>query len=295
MLVYALAIAVALGSFSFYMAAFFFPEVHRRNDFIWSGVGLFYALVLWLCADRITGGVLLGQSASIALLGWLGWQTLTLRRTKAPTEAKTEVSDATTAQMKNKLLGGITGLFRKQKPEPNRKAKPESVAELVDQEASTETATPELPPVTETEAEIPETPAASATETPSEADAEISETPETGIPDAVMPPPEAATPPIPDITSEDDSNWPDDEDFSNWPDEDETETPPSPDVAVTATPPAAPSAASQEDAQTPSEAPDIEVEKIAPEAELTPPAEDPTSPDAPNPTEPINSEEPPKE
>ncbi|MFP4296512.1 MAG: Ycf66 family protein [Spirulinaceae cyanobacterium] len=291
MLVYTLAIAVALGSFTFYMAAFFFPEVHRRNDFIWSGVGLFYALVLWLCADRITGGVLLGQSASIALLGWLGWQTLTLRRTKAPTEAKTEVSDATTAQTKKKLLGGITGLFRKQKPEPNREAKPESVAELVDQEAATETATPEHPSVTETEAEMPETPAASATETPSEADAEIPETPETGIPDAVMPPPEAATPPIPkevipDDTSEDDSNWPDDEE--------ETETPPHPDVAVTATPPAVPSAASQEDAQTAPEAPEIEVEKVAPEAELTPPAEDPTSHDAPNPTEPINSEEPPK-
>jgi len=80
MLTYVLALVVGFGSFGLYMAAFFFPEVHRKNDFIWSGVGLFYALVLWVCAGRITGGVLLGQTASVALLSWLGWQTLTLRR-----------------------------------------------------------------------------------------------------------------------------------------------------------------------------------------------------------------------
>jgi hypothetical protein len=41
MLAYFLALAVGLGSFSIYMAAFFFPEVHRKSDFTWSGVGLF--------------------------------------------------------------------------------------------------------------------------------------------------------------------------------------------------------------------------------------------------------------
>lgn len=92
MLAYLLALVVALGSFALYMAAFFFPEVHRKNDFIWSGVGLFYALVLWVCAERITGGVLLGQTASVALLGWLGWQTLTLRRQVAPLDQQTAIS-----------------------------------------------------------------------------------------------------------------------------------------------------------------------------------------------------------
>uniref|UniRef100_A0ACD5GY64 Ycf66 family protein n=1 Tax=Desertifilum tharense IPPAS B-1220 TaxID=1781255 RepID=A0ACD5GY64_9CYAN len=33
----------------------FFPEVYRKGDFIWSGVGLFYALVLWVCAGQIRG------------------------------------------------------------------------------------------------------------------------------------------------------------------------------------------------------------------------------------------------
>jgi hypothetical protein len=51
MLAYILAIAVAVSSLALYLAAFFLPEVHRKNDFIWSGVGLFYALVLWVCAD----------------------------------------------------------------------------------------------------------------------------------------------------------------------------------------------------------------------------------------------------
>ena len=73
MLAYILALAVFIGSFAIYMAAFFFPEVHRKGDIFWSGIGLFYALVLWFCAGRITGAVLLGQTASVALLVWFGW------------------------------------------------------------------------------------------------------------------------------------------------------------------------------------------------------------------------------
>ncbi len=92
MLAYILAIAVGLGSFGLYMAAFFFPDVYRKYDFTWSGVGMFYALVLWVCAGRITGGVLLGQVASVALLGWFSWQTLTLRRELTPPDRKTQVS-----------------------------------------------------------------------------------------------------------------------------------------------------------------------------------------------------------
>lgn len=274
MLVYALAIAVALGSFTFYMAAFFFPEVHRRNDFIWSGVGLFYALVLWLSAERITGGVLLGQAASITLLGWLGWQTLSLRRTKAPTAAKTEVSEADTTQKKNQLLGGITGLFRKQKPQPQSKTKPEAVAELVEENPPTSqaaTTTPENP--VEAVAPPPETiPPESAAETsPAETIAAATDT-------------------------EPDSNWPDDEDDSNWPDDVEmtVETPSEPTNEPTIAPPTEPTVEMQENAQTESAAPDISIEEVAPEAELAPPAEAPESHDAPALTEASDSEEPPK-
>ena len=73
MLAYVLALVVGLGSLAIYISAFFFPEIHRKNDFIWSGVGLFYALVLWVFAPRISGGLLLGHVASVALVGlvWL--------------------------------------------------------------------------------------------------------------------------------------------------------------------------------------------------------------------------------
>ena len=93
MLAYILALAVGLGSFSIYMAAFFFPEVHRKSDFAWSGVGLFYALILWACAGRITGALLLGQMAGVALLGFLAWETLSLRRQVAPIAQQTPIPD----------------------------------------------------------------------------------------------------------------------------------------------------------------------------------------------------------
>lgn len=100
MLAHVLALAVAIGSIAIYLAAFFFPEVHRKNDFIWSGVGLFYGLVLWVFARRITGGLLLGHVASVALLVWFGWQTMSLRRqivlqaqqTPIPTSAKVQAN-----------------------------------------------------------------------------------------------------------------------------------------------------------------------------------------------------------
>jgi len=156
MLAHILALTVGLGSFGLYMSAFFFPEVHRKNDFIWSGVGLFYALVLWVCAGRITGGVLLGQTASVALLGWLGWQTLALRRTLTPLDQQTQISGSakslgetfqerlkqlqTTLPQRlpkltllNSLVQPIAGLFRtiatstqnllKPKPSPKRSPK----------------------------------------------------------------------------------------------------------------------------------------------------------------------------
>lgn len=80
MLAYILAIAIAIGSLGLYVTAFLRPNLHRRDDFLWSGVGLFYALVLWICAGRITGAVLLGQTASVLLLGWFGWQTMIYRQ-----------------------------------------------------------------------------------------------------------------------------------------------------------------------------------------------------------------------
>lgn len=109
MLAYILALVVGLGSFALYMAAFFFPEVHRKNDFIWSGVGLFYALVLWVCAGRITGGVLLGQIAGVSLLGWLSWQTFSLRRQVSPLDQQTALPTADDVKAALSNLSSLEG------------------------------------------------------------------------------------------------------------------------------------------------------------------------------------------
>ncbi len=105
MLAYVLALAVGLGSLAIYLAAFFFPEIHRKNDFIWSGVGFFYALVLWVFALRITGGLLLGHVASVALLGWSVTQTLSLRRQVTPKTQQTPIpsTEAVTNTIQNQV------------------------------------------------------------------------------------------------------------------------------------------------------------------------------------------------
>ena len=101
MLAYILAVLVGTGSVGLYISAFFFPEIHRKQDFIWSGVGFFYALVLWIYARQETGGILLGQTTSVALLGWLAWQTLTLRRQLVPVSQQTPIPSST--KLKQKL------------------------------------------------------------------------------------------------------------------------------------------------------------------------------------------------
>jgi hypothetical protein len=125
MLAYVLALAVGLGSLAIYLAAFFFPEIHRKNDFIWSGVGFFYALVLWVFARRITGGLLLGHVASVALLGWSITQTLSLRRQVTPNTQQTPIpstealanaiqnqaSNISLPQRLSQIPKGIGGIF----------------------------------------------------------------------------------------------------------------------------------------------------------------------------------------
>lgn len=79
MLPYLLAIAVGASSSVLFLTAFFLKDIHRQDDFFWSGIGLFYALVLWFCATSITGAVLLGQLAAVALLLAYFWQVIKLR------------------------------------------------------------------------------------------------------------------------------------------------------------------------------------------------------------------------
>lgn len=125
MLPYILALVVAVGSLALYLSAFFFPETHRKGDIVFSGVGLFYALVLWVCANRFTGAALLGQTASVALLTWFGWQTLVLRRELVPSDRRTGWGPKTLQQGLGRLIGGLmklpgdlVGAFSRPKPTP---------------------------------------------------------------------------------------------------------------------------------------------------------------------------------
>ncbi|WGV26926.1 Ycf66 family protein [Halotia branconii] len=164
MLAFVLAFVVGLGSLAIYIAAFFFPEIHRKNDFVWSGVGLFYALVLWIFAPRISGGLLLGHVASVALLVWFGWQTLSLRRQLTPQAQQTQVPSSETVktgiqQQATKLSiperltqwqKGLSSTFGgvKDKVQKQPTSKPEDITSVLAEQPAVEiidetTATPE--------------------------------------------------------------------------------------------------------------------------------------------------------
>lgn len=134
MLSYALAIAIALSSLVLFSTAFVMSDIHRQDDFLWSGVGLVYALVLWFGARNITGAVLLGQAAASALLISYNWQTLKLRKAIANPEKATEIRNFS-------LLQAFNGLFTRDR------------SPKVPQAEISET----LPKVTESSIAIPET------------------------------------------------------------------------------------------------------------------------------------------
>ncbi|MFM1843167.1 MAG: hypothetical protein RLZZ490_1909 [Cyanobacteriota bacterium] len=81
----ALMLSGVIGSASlvFFFSAFFAPRLHRKDDFLWSGFGFFYALILWICAQRFTGAILLGQLVGVCLILAFAWQTIRLRGTIA--------------------------------------------------------------------------------------------------------------------------------------------------------------------------------------------------------------------
>ena len=115
MLTLVLVWTVALGSLTILGSGMIFPELSRKNDLIWVGVGLFYALILWANAGNIGGGLWLGQTAGISLTVWLGWQTLTQRRELTPADKKTPVPDwlqkivDTVTPLWHQAIGFVTG------------------------------------------------------------------------------------------------------------------------------------------------------------------------------------------
>ena len=268
MLAYVLALVIGLGSLTMYLAAFFFPEVHRKEDFIWSGIGLFYALVLWVCAGRITGGVLLGQAASVALLGWFGWQTLTLRRELTSPEHRTPISP----EVQEKIKGfSFTGLGQKLQQQVGglQKKKPSTAPS-----SSTATATANTPKDKhkatggQAATQAPDTtPAPTVTADPSNSSNVVTiidsrNTPtETELQETTITEVSAAPIPVDEPTAEHDE-------MSVSP-ELVRPNPPAPELVEAAQESAISNAAdSSLDAATP-------IEEIAPEVELAPPAEPP--------------------
>jgi hypothetical protein len=128
--------------------------IHRKDDFLWGAVGLFYALVLWYCARNITGAVLLGQAAATVLVVSYSWQTIKLRQAMQrvmgsyPQEPVNQEAIANSAQANEtnnfSVVGSINGLLKRRKPQVQPPAKP-----------LTKTLTPK---VTEEDIAIPETP-----------------------------------------------------------------------------------------------------------------------------------------
>jgi hypothetical protein len=159
MLAYILAILVGSGSVGLYIAAFFFPEIHRKNDFIWSGVGFFYALFLWIYARQITGGILVGQTASVALIGWFVWQTVKLRRQIVPVNQQTPLPGKSQIQQQLglKSTAPTTGKPQAQvKPQPPSQPKtagatpqPPATPKPATEPQSTKTAVTPEPPMAE--------------------------------------------------------------------------------------------------------------------------------------------------
>lgn len=155
--------AVALASLAFFFSAFFAPKLHRKDDFLWSGVGFFYGLVLWNCAQRFTGAILLGQAAVVVLVLAFAWQTLRLRaaiasnaivevpsfslldwfagglqrKPKVKTPVAVDDKKAATKDQDNTEVESVTGAVKRDLPETGEQLKsvddsaPASVTETV--------------------------------------------------------------------------------------------------------------------------------------------------------------------
>ncbi len=161
MLVYLLAIASGSGSLALFLTAFFLPEIHRKGDFIWSGIGLFYALVLWVMAAKVGGGLLLGETAGVAILVWAISQVLQTRWKLVPIEQRSAPSVELVAKIEQlfseeslqKIQTKVTVLVNKVKLPEMGKATP--AAAKVNPENNSE----EIPTIVkpEVEADVAET------------------------------------------------------------------------------------------------------------------------------------------
>jgi hypothetical protein len=142
MLAYFLAIVVAFVSVTLYLTAFFRSQIHRQDDFLWSGLGLFYALTLWICASRITGAVLLGQLAIVTITIAFIWENRQLRQTiTASTESNQALEGFSLLSLILSLLAKLPELIQKKesKSQPVASPTPQPATNLEGKIAKSET------------------------------------------------------------------------------------------------------------------------------------------------------------
>ena len=147
MLAYFLAIAVAIISVIIYLTAFFSPKIHRKDDFLWSGLGLFYALILWFCAGRITGALLLGQLAAVSIIVAFIWETRKLREAIVASATEFKLEGFSILDLILTLLAKIPG-FSRQQPSVTQPEPPET-QEIPTEEKPETTPAQEQPEITE--------------------------------------------------------------------------------------------------------------------------------------------------
>jgi hypothetical protein len=202
-----LAWTMGLGSLGLFASGFFLPEIRRKNDLIWSGIGLFYALVMAVDSGWLRGGMVIEELASVILIVWFVLQILYHRRLSTSPEKLTPLPnsmetwktflkegwgrmqqsfsdpDALEALFKteeedslldiNKLSAAVTGLFNKgesERPAPATTPSPPS------SDSSTEGDDWE-----EEEATSSETASATPADTTTTTVAETADTPETEV------------------------------------------------------------------------------------------------------------------
>jgi hypothetical protein len=93
-----LGVLVTLLGLALYLTAVLLPALGRSVDLFVSGLLMFYGLVLWFCAERFTGALLLGQLAVIALFTALEAQVLRSRWGALSPEQQIEIRQGRTLQ-----------------------------------------------------------------------------------------------------------------------------------------------------------------------------------------------------
>ncbi len=137
MLAYFLAITIVIVSVNLYLTAFIRSKIHRRDDFLWSGLGLFYGLTLWVCAGRITGAVLLGQLAiSFVAIAFI-WENAKLRKAWRQDEKNT-LEGFSILNFILSVLARLGSLGKKKKSETTVKTPQNVVKKTEKQELSPE-------------------------------------------------------------------------------------------------------------------------------------------------------------